>query len=137
MDNLLTHRFRVRMGEDNAGTGTGLRRWLRHRRILFLLWLASFLANAAQAPYSAKDEPKPLVTAEDFTIESQRKEPIAVRRMVIDAELVPSTHQLKAKARIEFQALENTSTASFELNNNLYPTNVTADDGRPLSARRS
>ena len=106
-------------------------------RLALVLSLASLLAPALRAQYSERDEPKPLVTAEDFAIESQRKEPIAVRRMVIDAELVPSTHQLKAKARIEFQTLENTATASFELNNNLYPTNVTGDDSRPLTARRA
>ena len=132
--------LRADMADRRAGTdlrSTGLRRWKRHARLALVFSLVSLLAPALHAQYSEKDEPKPLVTAEDFSIESQRKDPLAVRRMVIDAELIPSTHQLKAKARIEFQALENTSTASFELNNNLYPTNVTGDDSRPLSARRA
>ena len=54
----------------------------------------------------------------------------------IDAEIFPATHELKAKALIRFQALENMSAVEFQLNRNLFPTNIADDEGQPLSAQR-
>lgn len=103
-----------------------------------LLALNLLAPLALRAQYSERqDEPQPQLTAEDFSAEKERKEPIAIRKITIDAELIPRTHQLKAKARIQFQALRDTSTAQFELNENLFPTKIAAEDGRQLSAQRT
>src|SRR5437588_92858 len=55
---------------------------------------------------------------------------------VIDAELLPNAHRLKARAKVKFTALEDISVASFELHNALRPTKVLDDAGKPLSAER-
>ncbi len=55
----------------------------------------------------------------------------------IDAELEPHSHQLKARAKVKFTALEDLNIASFELHNGLRVTKVTDDAGKPLVAERS
>ena len=55
---------------------------------------------------------------------------------VIDAELLPNAHRLKARAKVKFTALEDISVASFELHNALRPTKVLDEAGKPLSAER-
>ena len=104
--------------------------------ILALSLLAFLLPPAVRAQYSERDEPRPSVNVEDFSPE-KRRESIAVRHYVIDAELVPKTHQLKAKVQIRLQALEDTRSADFELNNNFSPTKVAGEDGRALPAQRT
>ena len=54
----------------------------------------------------------------------------------IDAEIVPKTHHLTAKARVKFTTLEDVNFASFELHNALHPTRVTDEKGKPLTAER-
>jgi hypothetical protein len=64
---------------------------------------------------------KPRVKAEDYTI---------------DAEIVPKTHRLIARARVKFTALDDISFASFELHNGLHTTKILDGNGRPLTAER-
>ncbi len=54
----------------------------------------------------------------------------------IDVELNPRAHKLAAKAAVKFTALEDLSTAVFELHNALRPTKVTDADGKVLSVER-
>src|SRR5581483_10190655 len=54
----------------------------------------------------------------------------------IDAELVPSKHQLVGRAEVKFTALEGLSVAVFELHNDLRPTRVLDAAGKTLSAER-
>ena len=53
---------------------------------------------------------------------------IQVKEYVIDADLAPKTHHITAKAKIKFTALDDISTAAFELNNALRVTRVTIAD---------
>ena len=55
----------------------------------------------------------------------------------IDAELSPHAHQLKARAKVKFTALQDLNIASFELHNDLRVTKVTDEAGKPLTAERS
>src|SRR5215475_8549797 len=55
---------------------------------------------------------------------------------VIDAEIVPKTHRLIARARVKFTALEDINFASFDLHNGLRVTKVTDEKGKPLTAER-
>lgn len=61
---------------------------------------------------------------------------IQVDDYVIDAQLLPRTHKLIAKAKVKFTALDDISVATFELHNALRPTKVTDADGKPLEAER-
>jgi hypothetical protein len=54
----------------------------------------------------------------------------------IDVELNPRAHKLMAKAAVKFTALEDLSTAVFELHNALRPTKVTDAEGKVLSVER-
>jgi aminopeptidase N len=54
----------------------------------------------------------------------------------IDAELIPHTHKLAARAKVKFTALETLNIATFELHNALRVTKVTDDAGKPVSAER-
>jgi aminopeptidase N len=55
---------------------------------------------------------------------------------LIDVEIFPQTHQLAARARVKFLALDDVNFASFELNNALRVTKVSDANGKPLSAER-
>jgi tetratricopeptide (TPR) repeat protein len=54
----------------------------------------------------------------------------------IQAELTPHLHQISAKAKVKFTALQDLNTAVFELHNDLRVTRVLDDNGQPLSAER-
>ena len=54
----------------------------------------------------------------------------------IDATLDPHLHQITAKARVKFTALQDLSVAVFELHNDLRVTKVSDDKNQPLSAER-
>jgi tetratricopeptide (TPR) repeat protein len=54
----------------------------------------------------------------------------------IEAELTPHLHQISAKAKVKFTALQDLNTAVFELHNDLRVTRVLDDNGQPLSAER-
>jgi aminopeptidase N len=54
----------------------------------------------------------------------------------IDAEILPRSHRLTARARVKFTALDDLNFASFELHNALHPTKVLDANGKPLTAER-
>ena len=68
--------------------------------------------------------------------QSSARPRLRVDNYVIDAELIPRTHKLVAKAKVAFTALDDLSTATFELHNALRPTKVTNEAGQVLSAER-
>jgi aminopeptidase N len=54
----------------------------------------------------------------------------------IEVELTPHLHQITARAKVKFTALQDLSVAVFELHNDLRVTKVTDDKGQALSAER-
>ena len=54
----------------------------------------------------------------------------------IEAELTPHLHQISARARVKFTAIQDLNTAIFELHNGLRVTRVLDDQNQPLSAER-
>src|SRR5271165_5410369 len=54
----------------------------------------------------------------------------------IEAELTPHLHQISARAKVKFTALQDLSVAVFELHNDLRVTRVLDDNNQPLSAER-
>jgi aminopeptidase N len=63
------------------------------------------------------------------------KQRIQVDDYAIDADLNPATHQIRARARVKFTALEDVNTAVFELNNALR-AKVTDAAGKTLPTER-
>jgi aminopeptidase N len=55
---------------------------------------------------------------------------------VITADLDPATNKLTATAQVTFTALEDLTTATFELNNGLNITSLTDNAGKPLTSER-
>jgi tetratricopeptide (TPR) repeat protein len=54
----------------------------------------------------------------------------------IEAELTPHLHQISAKAKVKFTALQDLNTAIFELHNGLRVTRVLDEKDQPLAAER-
>src|SRR5258708_5169379 len=54
----------------------------------------------------------------------------------IDAELSPHLHQISARAKVKFTALQDLNVAIFELHNGLRVTKVLDANNKPLSAER-
>jgi len=54
----------------------------------------------------------------------------------IEAELAPHLHQISARAKVKFTALQDLNTAIFELHNDLRVTRVLDEKNQPLSAER-
>jgi tetratricopeptide (TPR) repeat protein len=54
----------------------------------------------------------------------------------IEAELTPHLHQISARAKVKFTALQDLNTAVFELHNDLRVTRVLDANDQPLSAER-
>ena len=61
---------------------------------------------------------------------------IDITGYVIDATVVPATHQLHATAKVSFTALDAVPVATFELHAALKVAKVTDADGHPLNAER-
>src|ERR1700734_1928212 len=61
---------------------------------------------------------------------------INITGYVIDAQLDPSDHSLKATARVTFTATDTTSAAVFELHNALKVDSVTDGQNHPLNGER-
>ena len=105
-----------------------------------LVWLAALpllVPPPLCAQYRESQEPQPRLVADDYAADQEAKpDPIAVQHYVIDAELIPASHEIRAKAQIRFQALESVSDVQLELNSNLFPTNITDGQGQVLSSRR-
>src|ERR1700759_3239259 len=85
------------------------------RRALFCIGMVACLCVPALAAERSR------IKAEDY---------------VIDAEIVPRTHRLTARAKVKFTALDDVNFASFELHNGLRVTKVTDEKGKPLTAER-
>ena len=114
-----------------------LRSWRGRRDGLALCLALSLSPISLWSQYRESQESQPRLVADDYSaaLESQ-PEPITVEHYVIDAELVPQSHEIRAKAQIRFQARENLSDVQLELNSNLFPTNITDGQGEALSSRR-
>ncbi|MSO23257.1 MAG: hypothetical protein EXQ58_08405, partial [Acidobacteria bacterium] len=90
--------------------------WKSKLLFLFLLTMAVFLRPQAQTPRS-DDERKAQIDAEDYQVE---------------AELLPSAHQIKSKASVRFTALEDgVSSVILEFNANLKPERAYFADKPP------
>lgn len=94
------------------------RRPLRRAYLLSALVLC-FLLPALALPALAADKAR--LRVEDY---------------VIDAEIVPKTHHLAARAKVRFVTVEDLNFASFELHNALHVSKVTDASGRALTAER-
>ena len=71
------------------------------------------------------------------SVRAQDKHPqIQVQKYLIDAQVNPRTQSITATAKIDFTALENTSEASFELNNALTVSKAVDAQGHSLDASR-
>ena len=64
------------------------------------------------------------------------KQRIRVDDYQIDADLLPQSHKLTARAKVKFTALEDISVATFQLNNALRITKLTDATNKPLSPER-
>jgi aminopeptidase N len=71
-----------------------------------------------------------------FPSQAAEKAHLRVDDYQIEAELTPHLHQISAKAKVKFTALQDLTTAVFELHNDLRVTRVLDDNGQPLSAER-
>jgi aminopeptidase N len=89
------------------------RRPLRRANLLFVLVVCSLLP--------ALGAEKARVKAESY---------------VIDAEIVPKTHHLSARAQVKFTTLADVDFATFELHNALRVSKVLDANGKPLNAER-
>src|SRR5712691_11702157 len=79
---------------------------------LFFVLFASLLSWAAE---------KPRLRVDDYQI---------------DAELNPHLHQISARAKVKFTALQDLNVAVFELHNGLRVTKVLDANNKPLAAER-
>ena len=122
----------IRMKKRTAGARV---RWCA--TYLAALLLTALLGPAGLwAQYAERESDRPRLAPEDYTPPEERRSPVSVEHYEIEAELLPATHELKAQARVRFQALEEVSSVEFELNNNLFPTQITGEDGQALSVHR-
>ncbi len=64
------------------------------------------------------------------------RQPLQITGYVINAELDPATNKLAATAAVTFTALEDLTTATFELNNGLQITHLTDAAKKPLESER-
>lgn len=79
-----------------------------------------------------------LLAGSIFPVAAQeRKSRIDVDHYTIDAEINPATQTLTATVQVSFVPLDDTSSASFELNNALNVSKVVDESGRQVPASRS
>lgn len=64
------------------------------------------------------------------------RQPLQITGYVINADLDPATNKLSATAAVTFTALEDLTSATFELNNGLQITHLTDAAKRPLESER-
>ncbi len=67
---------------------------------------------------------------------SSTRPQIQVSGYTIDAQLDPAAQRLTATAVVTFTALQDLTSATFELNNGLRITRITGPDGKPLNSDR-
>ena len=89
------------------------------RRVLSVLVVSLCLAFLLATPVWAAEKTR--LRVDDYQIE---------------AELTPHLHQINARAKVKFTALQDLSVAVFELHNDLRVTRVLDEKGQPLSAER-
>jgi aminopeptidase N len=89
------------------------------RRALYS-YLAFLLLFAASRPARAAEKPR--LRVDDYQIE---------------AELLPQTHKMTARAVVKFTALEDLSVATFQLNNGLRITKLLDAANKPLDPERN
>src|SRR5947207_14508570 len=77
-----------------------------------------------------------LIIALVLPVAGAEKSRVKAEDYVIDAEIVPRTHHLTARARVKFIAVDDTNFGTFELNNGLRVTRVVDGNGRVLTAER-
>jgi tetratricopeptide (TPR) repeat protein len=70
------------------------------------------------------------------TARAAEKAHLRVDDYQIEAELTPHLHQISARAKVRFTALQDLSVAVFELHNDLRVTRVLDEKNQPLSAER-
>jgi len=93
---------------------------LRRNKSASLSWLVPQILVLLSLPSWAATE-KPRLRVDDYQIE---------------AELTPHLHQISARAKVKFTALQDLNVAVFELNNGLRVTKVLGEKNQPLSAER-
>jgi tetratricopeptide (TPR) repeat protein len=89
------------------------------RRVLSVLVVSLCLAFLLATPVWAAEKTR--LRVDDYQIE---------------AELTPHLHQINARAKVKFTALQDLSVAVFELHNDLRVTKVLDEKGQQLSAER-
>jgi tetratricopeptide (TPR) repeat protein len=77
-----------------------------------------------------------LVVATGQHLSAAERPTINITGYVINAQLDPGEHTLKATARVTFTAIDNISSAVFELHNALKVDSVTDEKNHPLSGER-
>ncbi len=95
--------------------------WIHPRRALSVLTSSLTLALAVPLALPSWAAEKARLRVDDYQIE---------------AELDPHLHQITARARVKFTALQDLSVAVFELHNDLRVTKVLDEKNQPLSAER-
>ncbi len=95
--------------------------WIHPRRALSVLTSSLTLALMILLAIPSRAAEKARLRVEDYQIE---------------AELDPHLHQITARAKVKFTALQDLSVAVFELNNDLRVTKVVDEKNQPLSAER-
>ena len=68
--------------------------------------------------------------------QSSTRQPLNVTGYTIDAQLDPVAQRLTATAAVTFTAVQDLTSATFELNNGLRITKITGADGKPLDSDR-
>jgi tetratricopeptide (TPR) repeat protein len=69
-------------------------------------------------------------------LQAAEKARLRVDDYQIEVELTPHLHQMKARAKVKFTALQDVSVAVFELHNDLRVTKVTDEKNQALTAER-
>jgi len=90
---------------------------MRRALYLFLIFAPLFLASR---PAAAAEKPR-----------------LRVDDCQIDAELLPQTHKITARATVKVTALDDLSVATFQLNNGLRITKLTDANNKPLTPERN
>ncbi len=68
--------------------------------------------------------------------QSSTRQPLNVTGYTIDAQLDPVAQRLTATTAVTFTAVQDLTSATFELNNGLRITKITGPDGKPLDSDR-
>src|SRR3984893_5169770 len=95
--------------------------WIHPRRALSVLTSSLTLALLVLLAIPSRAAEKARLRVDDYRIE---------------AELDPHLHQITARAKVKFTALQDISVAVFELHNDLRVTKVADEKNQPLSAER-